>query len=129
MGTYLMFLVITALPLVVAVAPFVVHEIVRTRVPEPASDPFDTLHLQERLTALADEILRLESDPEVYARAFRIKATRTAYDDLLAEALLLAGVAPEDGVPPQGDGERGLCGRERTRLVAELELTARGWSW
>lgn len=89
----------------------------------PPVNPFDALHLQSRLSALADEILRLDSDPEVYARAFRIKATRSAYDQVLAEACHLAGVRAAVSAP-EGEGSV-----ESTRMSAELELAARGWSW
>ena len=61
----------------------------------------------------------LEADAEIYAKAHRLQATRAAYDDLLSEACLMAGVTP---VPEarRSEGER---------LREEVELASRGWSW
>lgn len=82
-------------------------------------DPFAALHVQMRLSALSRELQWLEQAPAVYARAHRIAVARAAYDDLLLEACLLAGVE----VPP--DARRGASERWRE----EAELTERGWSW
>lgn len=82
-------------------------------------DPFDVLRIQVRLGALADELRVLEADRRVYAKAHRLRATKAAYDDLLGEACLLAGV------PLQRDGRP----REQERLREEVELASRGWSW
>ena len=92
--------------------------IARRRHP-PVVDPFEVLRLQMRLGVLADQVRALESDAQVYAKAHRLKATRAAYDDLLGEACLLAGVTP---VPEarRSEGER---------LREEVELASRGWSW
>jgi hypothetical protein len=108
----------------------------------PPADVFDTLWVQSRLGAVADEILRLHSEPEVYARAARLRAARRAYDDLLADACRLAGVGLDDvglagPVPPQvaararllGESLGGLPISDAARTSAELELAARGWSW
>lgn len=86
----------------------------------PVHDVFDTLHVQSRLGAVADEILRLESDRLVFAKAARLRATHRAYDDLLAEACRLAEVRTA------GDGVRS---GDDARMHAELELASRGWSW
>ena len=96
-------------------------------------DVFDTLHLQSRLGAVADEILRLESDRRVFAKAARLRATHRAYDDLLAEACRLAQVLPVDGAGPgpvRYTGPGVVHGEaDDARAHAELELAARGWSW
>ncbi|MFZ5869220.1 MAG: hypothetical protein ACOYXW_01610 [Actinomycetota bacterium] len=86
---------------------------------EPPPDPFEALRLQLRLGVVADQVRALEESPHVYAKAHRLRATRAAYDDLLEEACLLAGV-PLD--PQRRRGER-----ERRR--EEVELASRGWSW
>jgi hypothetical protein len=83
-------------------------------------NPFEALRLQLRLSALAAEILRLESDRRVFAKAHRVRAAQIAYDQLLAEACRLAGVEPVRVEPPRDDQER---------LREELELASRGWSW
>ena len=85
----------------------------------PLTDPFEVLRLQLRLGVVADQVRALEADVEVYAKAHRLQATRAAYDDLLSEACLMAGVTP---VPEarRSEGER---------LREEVELASRGWSW
>jgi len=83
------------------------------------ADPFETLRLQTRLGHLADEIRRIEATPRVYAKAHRLVALETAYDDLLDEACRLAGV------PAEADLERG----EQKRWQDEQALATRGWSW
>jgi hypothetical protein len=92
--------------------------VARHRAPAPA-DPFEVLRLQTRLGVVADQVRALESDAEVYAKAHRLAATRAAYDDLLGEACLLAGIQP---VPEtrRSEGER---------LREEVELASRGWNW
>ena len=89
------------------------------RRPPPVTDPFEALRLQTRLGVLADQVRALESDAEVFAKAHRLFATRAAYDDLLGEACLLAGIqtVPE---ARRTEGER---------LREEVELTSRGWNW
>ncbi len=82
-------------------------------------DPFTALRVQMRLAALSRELQWLEDAPAIYARAHRIAAVRAAYDDLLLEACLLAGV----DVPP--DARRGAAERWRQ----EAALTEHGWSW
>lgn len=82
-------------------------------------DPFTSLRVQMRLAALARELQFLEDAPAVYARAHRIAAVRAAYDDLLLEACLLAGV----DVPP--DARRDTAERWRK----EAALAEHGWSW
>lgn len=111
--------------------------------PPPPPDPFEVLALQVRLGLLADQLRALESDPQVFARARRLMAVRSAYDALLAEACRLAGVEPdEDGGAPVPGEQR--AGRDRTgmhrsehvtvvsddeRFREEMELASRGWSW
>ena len=90
----------------------------RRRKPAPV-DPFEVLRLQTRLGVLADQVRALESDAQVYAKAHRLAATRAAYDDLLGEACLMAGIQPVPEVR-RSEGER---------LREEVELASRGWSW
>ena len=85
--------------------------------PEPTPDPFEVLRVQTRLAELSRQILALEADRHVFAKAHRLRATRAAYDDLLLEACRLAGVAVTE---PRGVQERW---RE------EVELSSRGWTW
>jgi hypothetical protein len=85
--------------------------------PEP--DPFEALRVQSRLGVLAGEIHDLEADLTVFARVHRLAALQAAYDDLLREACVLAGV------PPVADDRRG----DDMRWHEEQELAARGWSW
>ncbi|HEY6796080.1 MAG TPA: hypothetical protein VI248_15495 [Kineosporiaceae bacterium] len=88
-------------------------------------DPFDTLHVQHRLAALAAEIQRLEADGLVFAKAHRIRVAESAYDALLAEACRLAGVEPlEFEVPSLYQP----VPHER-RVREELALASRGWFW
>ncbi|TDW98808.1 hypothetical protein EV647_3536 [Kribbella sp. VKM Ac-2566] len=89
------------------------------RHPVPDPDPFDTLWLQTRLGYLAGKIRRIESAPQVYARAHRLMALEAAYDDLLDEACRLAGC------PGEAEQKRS----EEKRWQEEQELAARGWSW
>jgi hypothetical protein len=86
------------------------------RVPPP--DPFEVLHVQLRLHAVAEEIGELEIDETVFARAARMEARVAAYDALLKNACELAGVDDLDQV----------TGRDG-RMQRELQLTERGWSW
>lgn len=89
---------------------------------EPAlPDPFRTLGLQRRLTALSAELEALAvDDGSVYARTARLRVVAGAYDDVLDDACGLAGVptAREPGVR-----------REVGRLREEAALRAAGWSF
>lgn len=96
----------------------------RALAPPPEPDPFAVLALQVRLGVVAAQLLALERDPAVWARAKRLQAVRAAYDDLLAEACRLAGVPV-----PDDDGPRRRARSEPERFRAEIELAARGWSW
>lgn len=82
-------------------------------------DPFETLRLQARLSVVAELARRTESDPAVFARAERLLATLRAYDLLLDDACLLAGVEPREGNPRD----------PQERFRKEVELASRGWSW
>jgi len=82
-------------------------------------NPFEALRVQTRLGIIADEVRSLEGDRHVYARAHHLEATQTAYDALLAEACVLAGVATDPGARRD----------EQERFREEVELAARGWSW
>lgn len=96
----------------------------RRRADPPPPDPFAALRLQVRLGVLAEHIRQLENDPRVWARARRLEAAWAAYDALLLEACVLAGVDVPDGwpvrEPRRDDGER---------FREEIELASRGWSW
>ena len=85
---------------------------------EPPPDPFATMRVQQRLSIVSEQIRKLEDDQYVYAKHQRLVAHRAAYDDLLDEAIELAGLP----VPENGRGEA-------RRLDAELELAGRGWHW
>lgn len=85
----------------------------------PVHDPFETLWVQERLTAVADHVRRLELDPRTFARAERIIASQLAYDQLLAQACHQAGV----DVPTHAPGD------PAERFREEVELAERGWAW
>lgn len=92
----------------------------RVRGRRPAEpDPFTALRVQMRLAALSRELQWLEDAPAVYARAHRIAAVRAAYDDLLLEACVLAGV----DVP--ADARRSAAERWRK----EASLAEHGWTW
>ena len=82
-------------------------------------DPFTALTVQHRLSTLATEIQQLEGDHRVFARAHHIRVAQTAYDAVLGEACLLAGVW-EVAPPTRGPGDR---------AQDELELASRGWFW
>ena len=86
-----------------------------------APDPFRTLALQRRLTALAAELDALAvDDGSVYARGARLVAVSAAYDDVLADACALAGVPPQRGRDVR---------REVGRLMEEAALRGAGWTW
>ncbi|WP_028045983.1 hypothetical protein [Cellulomonas sp. URHE0023] len=85
----------------------------------PVYDPFMTLHVQSRLSKVAEHVRELEADPHAFARAERLIASQLAYDQLLAEACRLAGVEVEPH--PKGDGAE--------RFREEVELASRGWGW
>jgi hypothetical protein len=46
--------------------------------------------IRRRLDALADELERLEHDPDVFARAFHTNVARSVYESLLVDAAELA---------------------------------------
>ena len=80
-------------------------------------DPFSALEVQLALARIERLISDLQRDDRRFARAHHLYAAVAAYDRLLVEACALAGA----DVPP-GDGDS-------WRLLAEVELRARGWSW
>ena len=84
-----------------------------------APNPFEVLRVQIRLSAVAEEVRALSLDETAFARAHHLEATQRAYDALLAEACVLAGVATEPTEP----------NNESERFREEVELAARGWSW
>ena len=80
-------------------------------------DPFSALEVQLALARVERRVSELQLDDRRFARAHHLYAALAAYDRLLAEACALAGVTL-----PEGDGDT-------RRLLAEVELRARGWSW
>jgi hypothetical protein len=68
--------------------------------------------IRRRLDALADELERLERDPEVFARAFHTNVARTAYETLLVDAAqlteqtrrIVAGTIEFEILEPSGRG-------------------------
>ena len=89
-----------------------------------APDPFDALDVQVRLGQVAAHVRALEADDRSWARGKRMQATQAAYDDLLAEACLLAGVDV-----PEVDRATPRPADDPERFREELELASRGWSW
>jgi hypothetical protein len=59
---------------------------------------FSAAFVRWRLAALAEELERLDRDPDAFAKAFHTTAARTAYEALLADAARLADRPP----PPSG---------------------------
>ena len=80
-------------------------------------DPFSALEVQLALARIERLISDLQRDDRRFARAHHLYSAVAAYDRLLTEACALAGVEL-----PQGEGDT-------RRLLAEVELRARGWSW
>lgn len=84
-------------------------------------DPFEALRVQSRLGAVADEIVRLERDPGVYAKAHRIRASAlAARDHRVGQAAFGAG-------RPQR-WWRSLRMRARSRRCAARTAGSRGWA-
>ena len=79
---------------------------------------FSLPFIRRRLAALAEELDRLDHDPDVFAKAFHTKVARSAYEELLAEASRLATQ------PPRHAGQTldvEIAGTStRTREVLEL---------
>jgi hypothetical protein len=80
-------------------------------------DPFCALEVQLALARVERLIGDLQRDDRRFARAHHLYSAIAAYDHLLDEACRLAGVPTPDA---EGDTRR---------LLAEVELRARGWSW
>lgn len=96
----------------------------RRRHAPPEPDPLLTLEVQLRLTEVARELRSVADDPAVYGRAHHWRAALGAYDALLREACRMVGVPVVDA-PLRADARVD----DDERLRAELELSARGWSW
>ncbi|BDZ41563.1 hypothetical protein GCM10025865_08620 [Paraoerskovia sediminicola] len=90
----------------------------------PEVDPMRSLRVQVRLTELALEMRRIETDREAFARAHHYLAVQGAYDALLREACDLAGLPVSHRVLLAG-----RCDDPTERLREEVELSARGWTW
>ena len=80
-------------------------------------DPFCALEVQVALARVERLVENLQRDDRRFAQAHHLYAAVSAYERLLCEACALAGVEL-----PDGDGDT-------RRLLAEVELRARGWSW
>ncbi len=85
-----------------ALPPTTVHERVETAAGAVEttvhSGLFSQEFVQRRLDALADELDRLDTDPDVFARAFRTTVARNAVDALRAEAAALTERSPGGAV-------------------------------
>jgi hypothetical protein len=85
----------------------------------PDCNPFGTLEVQLSLARLERELLYLDGcNDRKFGRAHHYYAALAAYDQLLEEACLLAGVESQ---PRPGD--------PAWRMVADVELRVRGWNW
>ena len=80
-------------------------------------DPFCALEVQVALARVERLVANLQRDDRRFAQAHHLYAAVAAYDRLLTEACALAGVEL-----PEGEGDT-------RRLLAEVELRARGWTW
>jgi hypothetical protein len=80
-------------------------------------DPFSALEVQMALGRIERLIGDLQRDDRRFAKAHHLYAAIAAYDRLLDEACALAGVPA-----PGGNGDE-------HRLLAEVELRTRGWTW
>ena len=90
---------------------------VNSRTQRSSVDPFSALEVQMALSRVDRLIADLQRDDRRFARAHPLSSAMAAYDRLLDEACRLAGVPAPDGT---GDARR---------LLAEVELRARGWNW
>jgi hypothetical protein len=87
--------------------------------PRPDVNPFSALEVQLSLARLERELLYLDGcDDRKFGRAHHYYAALAAYDQLLAEACELAGV--EASCRP---------GDPAWRMVVDVELRVRGWTW
>ncbi|MCL2594444.1 MAG: hypothetical protein FWD83_02825 [Promicromonosporaceae bacterium] len=114
---------IVAVMLGLALARFATRTRRRRPWQTPHGDPFVTLELQMRLGKVSERLRVLTGADGGFASAHHHRATQAAYDSLLAEACRLAGV--ESSAPY-------LSARSVTtgdRLLRELELSSRGWTW
>lgn len=86
-----------------------------------AREVLAVLELQMRLSRLTTLLREIAVDPDRFARQHHWRSTLWAYDSILADACVVAGVEVIDAEPgPKAD-------EERTRR--ELELCACGWNW
>ena len=88
------------------------------RVRRPDVDPFSALEVQFALARVESLIAAVLSDTSRFARGHHLQAARLAHDHLLNEACRLAGITD---LPDDDAGLR--------RVMAEVELRNRGWSW
>lgn len=83
----------------------------------PPCAPAVRAELTASLARLDREISRVRHGDRDYARAHHLYAAVRAYGDVLDEACRAAGVE-------RHEGDESL-----RRLMAEVELRSRGWSW
>jgi hypothetical protein len=67
--------------------------------PDPQALPF----IRHRLDVLAAELERLDDDPDIFAKAFRTNAARSAYRALIEDATRLAEASRFVGMPSLPD--------------------------
>ena len=79
---------------------------------------FSLPHVRRRLAALAEELERLDRDPDVFAKAFHTMVVRSAYEALSADASRLAEQARRH-TGPTFDVER-VGSSQGSREVLEL---------
>jgi len=66
-------------------------------------DPQALTFVRQRLEVLADELERLDNDPDIFAKAFRTHAARSAYRALLDDAIQLSEQSRFVGLPVLSD--------------------------
>ncbi len=76
------------------------------------------LSAQLALARLEGQLRALDQDDNLFAKAHHLYATLQAYEQVLLEACRLAGVR----LPRIRDAEV-------RRMLAEVELRSRGWTW
>ena len=117
-ATWIVLAVLLVFGVGLAVGAVVQHRRAERRHRERQDDPLTTLQLQLRLGQIAREIRALAGDDARFATAHHTRAAQAAYDELLREACRRAGVEDDSPITSETD-----------RLLRELELSSRGWSW
>ena len=70
-----------------------VSSVTATATRAPVHDPFALPFVRNRLGVIAAELEQLDSDPGIFAKAFRMQVARYAYEALLADATRLTALA------------------------------------